>query len=29
MDTVDSLAGGRTKEDVLRIMRDSHVGASA
>ena len=27
MDTVDGLAGGRTKEDVLRIMRDSHVGA--
>lgn len=27
IDTIDGLAGGKTKEDILRIMRDSRVGA--
>ena len=26
-DTIDGMAGGKTKEDVLRIMRDSRTGA--
>jgi len=27
IDTIDGLAGGKTKEEILRIMRDSRVGA--
>ncbi len=27
VDTIDGLAGGKTKEEILRIMRDSRVGA--
>jgi len=26
-DTIDGLAGGNDKEDILKIMRDSHLGA--